>query len=203
MIGTGLRGLVRRLDASLRGRNGFFPCVDREDCLLQLQISRAPRLLSFPDREIEADEPVLLLHLWNEHLPQLPPEGPDLIWASRARRLFLASLASVAERIRSDTDLAPVRAVGGRTSLFAPDGRSGGARFLRRLGFTVIPCQRGPGGRLGGFFDDLYAALLIWAYNPNGPRVKWPSSEQRSEFWMPVGDFLARFGGDGSPAFRR
>jgi len=196
-----MRGLVRWLDAFLRSQSGIFSYEDREDCLLQIQISRAPQLLVFPDLEIEADEPVLLLHLWNEHLPQLPPDGPDLAWASRARHLFLKSLAGVAEKIRSDASLATIQAVGGRTSLFAPDGRSGGARLLRRLGFTVIPCQHGPGGRLGGFLDDLYAALLIWAYNPNGPRVRWPSSEQRSEFWMPVEDFLRRFGGDGTPVY--
>ncbi len=195
-----MRGLIRRLDAFLRSRNGIFPCVEREDCLLQLQISRAPRLLVFPDEEIGAGEPVLLLHLWNDHLPLLPPGGPDLTWASRARHLFLKSLASVAERIRADASLAPIRAVGGRTALFTPDGRSGGARLLRRLGFTVIPCQRGLGGRPGEFLEDLYAALLIWTYNPNGPRARWPSSERRSEFWMPVGDFLRRFGGDGTPA---
>ena len=144
-----MRGLVRGLDAFLRSRSGIFPYADREDCLLQIQISRAPRLLVFPDLEIEADEPVLLLHLWNDHLPQLPPDGPDLIWASRARHLFLKSLAGVAEKIRSDASLATIRAVGGRTSLFAPDGRSGGARLLRRLGFTVIPCQHGTWGASG------------------------------------------------------
>ena len=78
-MNAGMRGLVRRLDAFLRSRSGIFPCADREDCLLQLQISGASRSLAFPDQEIGVGEPVLLLHLWNEHLPLLPPDGPDLI----------------------------------------------------------------------------------------------------------------------------
>ena len=189
-----MRAAVKSLDAVLRRVNGIFCFCGDEDCLLRLQIARAPRLLRLDGRTVPAGEPVLAIHLWNEHVPPLPPEGPTLAWAVRSRRLFVKSLEAVAGQIRGDPRLAGVRAVGGSTALFAPGGR-GGAVFLSGLGFTVMP-YRGRWGRFGDFWENMYSWWLIWAYNPLSPRLRrrfWRF--RRAEAWMAAEEFLEQFGG--------
>lgn len=188
-----LRTLVFWLDAVVRRCSGVFAFSSAEDCLLRLQLGRAPHPLSFAGRVVEEGTPVLYLHLWNEHLPPFPPSGPTLAWAKRAERLFLRSLQAVAEEIRRNPRLGAVRAVGGVTALFAPTSDSGGARFMQRLGFSVTP-YRSPLGCFGAFWKNLYSSWLLWAYNPAAHRRGNPGRSSWSEAWMPVEEFLARFG---------
>ncbi len=194
-----MREIIRRFDALLSRWMGVLCLGEREDCLLRVQVARATRRLRFPDAEVQEGQPVLALHLWNEHLPPVPPGGPDLIWASRVRRLFVRSLADVAGWIESDPRLADVRAVGGTTALFPPGGRSSGAHLMRRLGFTVCAPPH-PLGRFGELMEYLYSRALIWAYNPASLRRRRAGELRRSEFWMPRAEFLRRYRDAQKPA---
>ena len=188
-----LRRLVFALDAIVRRCLGVFTFSADEDCLLRLERGKAPRRLVFAGRVVEKGAPVLYLHLWNEHLPPFPAAGPTLAWAKRGERLFRRSLAAVAEEIRRNPRLADIRAVGGVTALFGPSADFGGARFLERLGFHLAP-YRSRWGRFGMFWKNLYAAWLLWAYNPAAYRRHGLKSSVWTEFWLPVEEFLARFG---------
>jgi hypothetical protein len=190
-----MRALIRRFDALVRQAIGVFEFCDDEDCLLRLQITRAPHLLSFPGQEVGAGESVLALHLWNEHLPALPEAGPDLAWARRTQRLFIRSLRAAAAQMRLDPRMASVRAVGGITVLFFPGDRSGGILFIQRLGFTVMPYHQ-PLGRFGEFWENFYTWWIMWTYNPVSLRHRQLFQLRRSEFWMPVEEFLNRYGLD-------
>lgn len=191
----GVRPFVIWLDAVIRRRRGVFTFSTDEDCLLRLELGKASHALRLNGCTVEKGDPVLFLHLWNEHLPPLPVSGPTLAWAKRVERLFVGSLRRAAEEIRRDPRLATVRAVGGVTAVFAPDPGSSGARFLRRLGFTVLP-YHGRLGWFGEFWENLYSLWLIRAYNPASLRGRRVSGLHRTEIWMPVEDFLANFVGE-------
>ena len=77
-----MRALMRRIDAWMLRVLGIFEFSDDPECVLRLQITRAPHTLCLNGRVVNAGEPVLELHLWNEHIPPLPPSGPDLAWAT-------------------------------------------------------------------------------------------------------------------------
>jgi hypothetical protein len=141
---------------------------------------------------VEAGEPVLALHLWNEHVPPLPPDGPDIAWATRSQRLFVRSLRAVAGQMRHDTRLAGVRAVGSATALFAPDDSSGGVRLMQRLGFTVTP-YHSPLGHLGEFWENFYSWWIMWTFNAVSLRTRQLIHMRRSEMWMPADEFLSRY----------
>lgn len=188
-----LRRVVFVLDAIVRRCLGVFAFSAEENCLLRLARGKAPRRLLFTGRVVEKGAPVLYLHLWNEHLPPFPPEGPTLAWAKRGERLFLRSLAAVAEEIRRNPRLTAIQAVGGVTALFGPSLDFGGARLLARLGFNLVP-YRSRWGCFGMFWKNLYASWLLWAYNPAVYRRHgFIKSDVWTEFWLPVEDFLARF----------
>src|SRR3972149_7778309 len=108
-----MRFLVWKLDELVRRCSRVFEFNQDADCLLRLQVARAPHTLRLPDLTVEANDPVLLIHLWNERLPRTSPGGADLAWARRTLRLFRRSLYLVADYMQDDRQLSDVRAVGG------------------------------------------------------------------------------------------
>jgi hypothetical protein len=188
-----MRALIRCFDALLSRAYGIFAFCDDGDCVLRLQIARARRTLCFAGQEVHVGEPVLVLHLWNEHIPPFPQAGPDLPWAAQVRRLFIQSLRAVAVQMMRDPRLASVRAVGGTTSLLSPDGHPGGRRFMQRLGFTIFP-YRSPVGRFGEFWENFYAWCLMWTLNAASLRHRRLLHLRRAELWMPADEFVSRYG---------
>jgi hypothetical protein len=188
-----VRALIRRFDALLSQALGVLEFCEDGDCVLRLQIARSRRTLCLTGQEVRVGEPVLALHLWNEHVPPLPQAGPDLAWAAQMRRVFIQSLRAVAAQMRRDPRLAGVRAVGGTTTLLPPDSHSGGRHLMQRLGFTIFPYQS-PLGRFGEFWENTYAWWLMWTYNVASLRHRQLLHLRRAEFWMTADEFLNRYG---------
>lgn len=189
-----MRALIRAFDGFLRRRYGVFEFSNDADCLLRLQFGRASHPLPLPDGVVPAGAPVLLLHLWNEHIPPIPPQGPDVAWAARAYRLFTRSLQAAADLLRSDPRFAEVQAVGGATVLIPLPGETASGGFVRRLGFTVLP-YAGRLRRFGEFWENFYTWWIMWAYNMPSLRGKNLLRLRRHEMWMSRREFLRRFGG--------
>ena len=188
-----LRSIIRHFDDWLRRVLGVYNFSDKADCLLRVQLTRASHAVEFPDRAIPAGAPVLMLHLWNEHVPPLPPEGADLVWARRAGRLFVRDLHDVAIHIENTPSLSKVQAIGSVTSVFSASPSSGGAQMMRELGFMVVPAHQ-PLSRFGEFWENFYSWWLIWAYNPGSLRTHRLADLHRSESWITAEAFMERFG---------
>lgn len=135
-----------------------------------------------------------MLHLWNEHLPPLPEDGADLAWARQVGRRFVYSLYALGRHVQASPRLSAARAVGGVTVLLWSGSRSGGARLMERMGFTIFPYRR-PLGRFGEFWENFYSWWLMWAYNPASLRRRQLARLQRAEIWMAMEAFLQRYGG--------
>ncbi len=190
-----MRTLIRRFDSLLRLIRGIFDCGEGEHCLLRLQVARAPHGLCFDNRVVEAGEPVLLLHLWNEHIPPLPLAGPDLAWASHARRLLIRSFCAAAWQMRHNPQLAGVQAVGGVMAFLSPLEHPGGMYFMQRLGFVVLP-HRCRLGRFGEFWENFYSWGIMWTFNAVSLRHRRLGRMRRSEVWMSADEFILRYGTD-------
>lgn len=187
-----MRILVRALDTLLRRVYGIFEFCDDEACLLRLRVTRAPHAVPLPDGEVRAGAPVLEPHLWNEHMPPIPPEGADVAWAVRTHRMLVDSLPAVAYQIRHDPRLTDVQAIGGVTVLVSPGDHPAGGRLAKRLGFALFP-YRNPLGRFGEFWENLYTWALMWAFNAPSLR-RWQLVRlRRTEAWISVAEFLRRY----------
>ena len=188
-----MRNLIQRFDAWIcRIEKVYVFCNDAE-CILRLQVRGAPHLLHFATQDIQKGQPVLMLHLWNERIPLMLPAGPDMSWAVETYRKFSRSLCKVGRYIQSEPGGMSVQAVGGVSALFSLANPSSGVRMLHRLGFEVIPYQN-PWGGLGEFWENFYSWWLIWAYNPASLRYRRFFRQQRTEIWMPIAEFLRRYG---------
>jgi hypothetical protein len=188
-----LRAAIRRFDAWLSQVEGVEPFTDDPQCILRLQVGYVTHPVSLPEVAIPAGAKVLLLHAWNERMPAIPPEGPDLAYGLRLQRLTLASLKLVAQHTLSIPSLQDVQAVGGVTAHISIRGTDGGRTLLERLGFTVLPNHRLLGA-FGEFWENFYTWWLMWTFNPASARHRKLWDLQRTEFWITKEEFLKRYG---------
>lgn len=188
------RTFIRGIDRLLRPKFGLFEYTDDPRCIIRIARSRSPRTVHLPDGTlVPAGAPVLELHFWNEHLPRIPPGGPDLAWARTFRERIQFSLEALADYLARHPELGDVVALRGETSLSLDDNLY--AAFLRRLGFTLIPLPPPSAWwkRLVRFFEHLYVWMLIWTYNPESLRGKSLRRARRVELWMSAAELLARY----------
>jgi hypothetical protein len=190
-----MKPIVRAFDRSLCRLQGVFLFWDSPDCLFRAQITQAPREITLPSAVIPAGEKVLALHFWNEHMPQIPPQGPTLAMALRGSRMVVNSFRVLAREMHRDPRMAGVQALGGATVLFAAGDDSSGEKLFKRLGFTIFPYQS-PLGRFGEFWENFYTWALMWAYNAVSLRQRHLLALRRTESWITAEEFLRRYGPD-------
>jgi len=189
-----LRPAIRRFDDWLSRVEGVQPFTDESRIILRLQTSRSAWDIPLPDHRIAAGSPVMVLHFWNERIPLIKPQGPNLEWALHFQRRLLYSLKAVAFHLQGTAPLNGIQAVGGTITQIHMGGPDGGRLLLERLGFRVLPYHR-PAGAFGEFWENFYTWLLMWTYNPASLRSHSLFELQRNEFWMTKDRFLERFSG--------
>jgi hypothetical protein len=189
---TMVEALVHQLDPLLRRAHGVREFTDDPRCLLRVAIGACPRDLVLCDgTQLRRGEPILELHLWNERIPRMPPEGPDLAWGLQFYRQAIASVRLIAQWMESHPEARKARALRGETSLIDPM-----RGLIRDLGFEVFRVERGASGWrwLRYRMDDLYLWMLMQAYNPASLRGKRLQQLERVEFWISRERFLERYG---------
>ena len=184
-----MRSAIRGLDRFLRRRMEVFEYSDDPECLFRIRIARASHPLRVPGGVVPAGEQVLEMHFWNEHIPPLSANGPDLAWAAKGARMMIVSCRELAHCLINDPRLVNVQAVGGVTSLFAPGQASGAERVFTRLGFAATP-QPNPLGRFGEFWENLHVWMLMWAFNTASLRHHSLLRMRRTEFWASTDRFV-------------
>jgi hypothetical protein len=190
-----MRWIVRNLDLVLRRLTGVIEYWDDPQCLFRIQRGRAPRELRLSDGSVvPAGAPVIILHLWNEQLPQIGPSGADLAWALEVGRRLRLSLRALAEVAQSDKRFQDGLALGGVTVLAPLGTAAGGTRLLQRLGFDVMPHPPNVFGRFGMLVDNLYVWGLMWTFNKGTLGTKRFSELERTEIWMSRRTLLERHG---------
>lgn len=178
-IGTVPHGLlarsIRRLDAHLRRKQGIFEFSQDPRCLLRVSLEPAELDLEFVDgTRVSAGEPVGIIHLWNEHLLTIPPDGADLHWAMAMRQLMQYTLRELAAAARTDPRLRRAKAFGGTALFVSRGGPSQVAKMASRFGFELIADHRKPSilRSIHDFFQNFLVFGLQWAFNPAGLRGK-------------------------------
>ena len=187
-----MKRVVRAFDRFLCRCQGVFVFWDHPDCMFRAQLTQARREITLPGAVIPAGAKVLGLHFWNEHMPQIPPEGPTIAQAVQARRMILSTFRALAREMHRDPRIEGIQALGGATVLFAAGDGSGGDRLFTRLGFTVFP-YRSPLGRFGQFWENVYTWSLMWAYNAVSLRQRKLLALERTESWITAVDFSRRY----------
>lgn len=186
--------LVRQLDRVLRKLFGIQEFSADPQCIFRISVATSAEDFKLPDgTPVRRGERIGDLHLWNEHLPQIPASGVDLGWAAQMRHQGTLSFAELARTVRCDPRLQDVKAW---RAVVAPRSKQQFRlvdRLMRTVGFEPAEAWRGNLlSRWHDLGDDVLRWLLTWTYNPGGMRSR-AFLKQRQAYWISQPALLSRY----------
>lgn len=187
---------VSRLDRWLRQRQNIFEFTADPGCLLRIAVISSREEVTLADgTQIHPGDPIVELHLWNEHIPPFPKQGLDLAWGLLAHERLRRSMAALAVYLEREDRLADVKACRGETVFVLRGGRQGLSRVLQRYGFELP--ERDPPRSLSRRIHDMLENLLlwgmVWAFNPAGLQ-KTKLVRERHPVWISRSMLLGKYG---------
>ncbi len=191
---TGSLGrLVRSFDRRQRRKLGIYEFTDDPQCIFRLERGECPADFTLNDGvKLKKGEKVLLLHLWSDHVPSMPSDGADLVWARKMRCMLEYSMHLLANYVSQSPAFESIRAVGNISAL--PFSKAT-IRLLDRLGLEVLPPLKARSlyDRAAVWVRRIWTWLLRKAFNPAsaidrppkafGVRPMWISKERLLELY--------------------
>ncbi len=169
-----LASLLELRDRRLRARQGIREYSSSPECLfrMEIQASDVDLLLSDGTR-IRAGDRVVRLHLWNEHVPRLPAQGPSIAWARSMVRAFDSSLHELASYLASRKDLDDVAAICGTMSFGTASRTEQIIRIAAQYGFERVPgcSKRSIYGSIRRFGENILVSMIVLTCNPAALRA--------------------------------
>jgi hypothetical protein len=190
------RAMVRGLDRLLRRQGRVQEFTQDEECILRIAPTTYRQDVELSDgTKVRAGDKICELHLWNEHIPPMPLEGPDLRWGVRFYRLAVESLRGLAAYITAE-DLQDIVALGGQMAFLEKDDSPVLASVAAQLGFDIVnlAAQGGRWLRFTHFWENIFSWALMWTFNPGSLRGKRFLRLQRYRLWMSRRTLLQRYG---------
>ena len=172
-VGAGrLAGAVFMLDSWLRRWHQVYEFTADPRCIFRLQRMSATSRLRFPDGAlVEPGDPILNLHVWNEHVPPIGPGGPTLAWARRTRTMVDHSLRLLCQHIDENAGKYDGIAVIRADITFGSAERSDQlARIAATFCFRPMREELSGASRLRRVGDNILMLLLVAAANPAAAR---------------------------------
>jgi len=191
-----LRMAIRALDSLLRKTQQVEEFTDDPECILRLSFGQSPSRIKLGNGlEVDEGQPIGELHLWNEHIPAMPPQGPDLKWGKDFVKKMRHSLRLLAQFSTQDPRMAEVQVLSGEIA-FPRDKAQQLDLLAKQLGFNLDSQKpKGPWERFAEFWQNLYSMALIWAFNPPSLKKKTLLGMRRYRLWMTKEELLRRYGG--------
>jgi hypothetical protein len=182
-----LQWLIDKIDHSLIEHYQVFTFTSDPSCLLRLALSKSPGDITLSGGlKIQKGESVGEFHLWNEHLPKLPPRGADLAWGLKTFHLLHRSFILLARYIERDHRFDEIRAFKGEWTFLPNLLKNYNFTLALRLGFDVVPKNYFPRrlNRFKEFWENVFAWALVWRHNPQGLRGRNLLRSHRCWLWM-------------------
>lgn len=188
-----LGALIRSIDRQVQRALGVRPFCADPHCILRVAFRVAAHEIRLADgTRIGPGDRIGELHLWNEQLPLIPAQGPDLRWALALHRSFVNSLALLAAQAATDPALSQLKAFRTRIAFTGPWSRAPKvARVTANYGFEIIVREPGFAANARSLLDGILAACLMRAFNPGG--LKTTGLRRKGyEMWISRSRLLAQ-----------
>jgi hypothetical protein len=159
---------VFSLDRWLRRWHGVYEFTAHRECLFRAERCLAEETLLLSDGVwVHRGDPLLKVHLWNEHVPAMGQKGPTVAWARRASRAVETSLRELARHVAQCADLDAVVAVCADMRLATAKQSAQLTRIVSRFGFEPVKDSRvGRPGFLRLIGENILMGMLVLATNP-------------------------------------
>ncbi|HZD91909.1 MAG TPA: hypothetical protein VE224_17550 [Pseudolabrys sp.] len=169
--GYWLENAVYGLDRWLQRRQGVFEYSEDPACIFRIQRSQAEERVTLSGGvHIEPGDPVLNLHMWNEHIPLMGQEGASVAWARTTSRSIRKSLAQLTDYLNANPEFRDIAALRGDMRLGTPEQSAQLSRLAAHYGFEAAgePVTAGD-SRAGGLHhigENILIFMLVLATNP-------------------------------------
>ncbi len=167
--GAWIEQAVFGLDRWLRQRQGVYEYSDDPLCIFRVQPGQADCDLLLSDgTHVRAGDPVLNLHLWNEHVPPMGGCLVDMAWARDFTRRIELSMRGLARHLKWNRSLDEIVAIRGDMRLGTMEQSGQLCRLAKRYGFEPA----GPDALDFGLstmqrlVENVFICLLVLATNP-------------------------------------
>lgn len=185
-----------RLDEFLRRTNRVSEYCSDPRCVFRMQIHEARQDAMLADgASIHRGDKIVDLHLWNEHIPVIPPEGPTIAWGRRMGSNMNFSLRQLAAFFACHAEFDGVAVVRCKLAVATAIRTGQLLRMMQHFGFEIVPDGAGVawGQKLHEWGENILALLLLTAVNPESARlsVLW---RVRSQVLLSRRNFDRRYG---------
>jgi hypothetical protein len=198
MFGGLGRAGVRLIDSLLIRQLGVTQFTQDPACILRIAHGVAPHDYVFADgTRVTRGEPVLALHFWNEHLPQIGRGDKAFAWGLDLTRRFRYSMKLLARYLKHAREWDEIRVLHGDFGFWEESRIGFGAAVVARLGLDLVP-QDAPGWNVFryAFWANLFSWWLVWTFHPASMQGKKFAQIQRGEIWMSRARLMQMYGGD-------
>lgn len=168
--GALLEHAVFGLDRWLRRRQGIYEYSSDPVCLFRINRAEAEESLTLSDgTRVRLGDPILNLHLWNEHIRPMPLRGATLGWGRQMHRALEVSLSELACWLAHEPDLGDITAVRADMRIATARQSQQLTRIVARYGFESAAWQTDTVS-LRQFGENILMYLLVLAANPVATR---------------------------------
>jgi hypothetical protein len=161
------------LDDRLRERQHVYEYSDRPTCLFRIQRARAEGDVKLAGGVcVRCGDPILNLHLWNEHMPAWDPSRLDFRWARLIGREIAASLKGLAAHMAQDPSYDDIVALRAEMRFGTAERNVRIVRLSTRYGFETVGRLDGEkGGAIRELGENALGLMLTIAANPSAARI--------------------------------
>jgi hypothetical protein len=176
-----IRRAIQALEGLLRRCYGVHEYTDDGDCVFRIALRTAQRDVILQDGvRIRRGDTIAELHLWNEQVPPMPRDGPNMAWGALVDGRVRRSLTLLADHLAAHPH---VVAVHGEAAFGCQMGQRQAVRLVRRFGFDIVDSAPRMRTRIRHFCDDFLFWGLTWTFNPSALKGK-PFHRTRYYAWI-------------------
>jgi hypothetical protein len=177
----------------LRRRQGIEEFTDDPACIFRISLAPAGRSVVLSDgASIRPADPIVEIHYWNEHMPQVPEQGLTPAWAGSFRHGLSHSLSLIADLLIREPRFREVAAIYGAPAFAVLRGGDISTRISRHLGFDVLGENRDHGA-IHTRFDSMLVWALTRTFNRGSGRGHGVP-RGRLHIWMSRRTLIERYG---------
>jgi len=156
------------LDRRVRKWHRIYEYTSHGRCIFRINRALAEHSMLLKDgTHICRGDPIIKLHLWNEHMPSMGERGPSVAWARHVTHDMDISLEELAKYLNERPDLNDVKAICADMCLGTNAKRNQLARIVGHFGFEGARRGLGRAGPLERLSQNIMMFLLVLATNPS------------------------------------
>jgi hypothetical protein len=156
------------LDRVIRRWHRIYEYSGHERCIFRINTALAEHSMLLKDgTHVRRGDPIIKLHLWNEHMPSMGDRGPSVAWGRHVTHDMNISLQELAHYLNEQPELKDIKAICADMCLGTAAKRNQLARIVGHFGFEAARRGLGRAGPLARLSQNIMMFLLVLATNPS------------------------------------